>query len=176
MKRVVHNGDFIRDWLDRLAYIAVSSEYSFKTEFNLLRTQAAAELAYSSGLLPVHVQNLRYSAIDFDRPALKLEDRLVPITPVAVQAIETWRARTRKLWGKDHEYLFFGSDGRDKPITIPSHDRGFRDAGDAVGFRLSASDIRAAFVVEMKERGMSVEQLAYITGLPAKALATWERR
>lgn len=174
--RNVYGGEFIREWLDRLASIAASPEHTFKMEFRFLRTRAIAELAYSSGLLPHQLRKLPYSAADFDRLALILEDRQVPITEVAAGAIASWRARTPPRLGNEQGYLFFSIKCRDQPLTIAAHYDAIRDAGDAVGFRLTASDLRSAFIVEMKERGMSVEQLAYMTGLAPKVLATWKRK
>lgn len=171
---VRHDGAFIQDWLDRLEALACGPHHSTRARFNLLRTSATAELTFSSGILPSSTLQMTPNDVDSERLAVRLHNRWIPMTEKALEAIDRWRVVSSNRWGRAETFLFSSINGNDLPMPATQHTHSFRVVGDAIGYRLTALEIRAAFIVEMKSRGMPIEQLAYITGMTAANLLLWQ--
>lgn len=170
------DGAFIRDYLDRLATQARVPQFFRSGELNVLRTWAVAELTYSSGILPVQMTQLVPADLDCNRLALKIDGRWIPITSTAYSAIRTYRRYFAAHRGGDGKFLFSSTHDPSKPVESSTLTASFRFVGDLIGFRVTPQNIQHAFVVEMKERGMSVHELAYITGVSEERLEYWRRR
>lgn len=166
-----YDGVVVQNWLDRLKSLAqVPSSYP-RTRLGVLRTWAIAETVYSSGINVMELLALKPDAVDSTRPALGLPDRIVPITNAALSAIQNWSSVSEAYWGRPPAYLFSLSMFPDQPLTTDGCRQDFMNFGDRLGFRILPAQIRESFIHEIYARGMTVDQIAYITGLTPTVVA-----
>jgi site-specific recombinase XerD len=160
----------VHAFLDQLEYHN-ATEHKSRDALIRARTWAIAELIYSSALTVKDIQSLRREALDLSALSVTVGKRAIPFTPRAGNAIARWLRARDKKWPEPARLLFHSTGDLDAGAGSRTTAL-MRSLFEVEGPRLTASDLRIAYICHSAQRGMSIANLQRLTGLGAVYLQT----